>query len=1064
MFSLIGKESGFIFENKLDYTESFNPYIYRNFYNGGGVAIGDINNDGLEDIYLTGNLVENKLFLNKGNFNFIDITDKAGVTCPNVWSTGATFVDINHDGFLDLYVCKSGPPEGENRNNQLFINNGDLTFSDQSEAYNLDILGLSVHAAFFDYDNDGDLDCYILNNSFRTVGGYDLIKNKRITPDPSGRGNKLLENIDGYFTDVTENAGIFSSEIGFGLGITLSDFNNDGWTDLFISNDFFEKDYLYINQKDKTFKEVSDQYFSSLSLGSMGADSADLNNDLLTDLFVTEMLPKSFKRKKTKAIYDSWDKHDLAVSKGYHYQYPRNVLQKNSGNNNFFEIGRFSNLSASDWSWASMMLDLNNDGLKDIFISNGIYKDLLDRDYLNYMSNQERVSNLIKSEEEVIKKLIDIIPSNPVKNQVYLNRGDFLFEDVSDEYGFGAKTFSNGLSYSDLDNDGNLDIIINNVNMPAMIYRNNSTDHKSITFSLYGDEKNPFAIGSKVVLFYENGKKGMLEHFPSRGFQSSVTHKLHFGIGDVEKIDSMYIFWPDNKTSLLKNLPTNKTHVIKKEKTPTINLNSNESLLNHKNLTLKQRDIIAFTHKENEYIDFNKERLLIEMSSNEGPYISTTDLNNDGKDDIFITGAKNQSSSLFISEKNYFKKVTTPFDLNAKSEDVEAHFFDSDNDGDQDLFVASGGKSFSIYDQLLHDRLYINDGSNNFTLKQNAFNFNKPFATGSVAIADYNNDGLQDIFIGERFSNEAYGIPVSGHIYKNIGNNQFIDSEQKSIQNLGLITDAKWIDLNNDGNLDLIIVGEWMPITILINNNGVFENKTKDYNLSKTRGLWKSIETIDLNCDGQMDIIASNIGKNTFYRPGMKLFINDFDKNGTYEQIFCEKIGDKYYPLIDKDDLISQLPYLKKKLFYYKDYAELSIEEIFDKTNLDLSVKKELDILETLIFINKKNRFIKQSVPEEINYSVVYDIEVFSQNNGCSSKILFGGNQKKVKPQFGKYDASMGWMVETYAEGNSVRFKQPISLNLQGDIRKFSVINYDEEKLILVGFNDDGIKIFQFKN
>ena len=915
-FTLIEQESGFIFENKLDYTENFNPYIYRNFYNGGGVAVGDINNDGLEDIYLTGNLVDNKLFLNEGNFNFRDITDAARVACPNVWSTGATFVDINQDGFLDLYVCKSGPPEGENRKNQLFINNGDLTFTDQSENYNLDLLGLSVHAAFFDYDKDGDLDCYILNNSFRTVGGYDLIKNKRFTPDPSGRGNKLLENIDGHFTDVTEKAGIYSSEIGFGLGITLSDFNNDGWTDLFISNDFFEKDYLYINQKNKSFKEVSDQYFSSLSLGSMGADSADLDNDLLTDLFVTEMLPESFKRKKTKAVYDSWDKHHLAVSKGYHYQYPRNVLQKNSGNNYFFEIGRYSNLSASDWSWASMMLDLNNDGLKDIIISNGIFKDLLDRDYLNYMSNQERVSNLIRSEKEVIKKLIDIIPSNPVKNKVYLNRGNFIFDEETDVLGFGVKTFSNGLSYSDLDNDGNLDIIINNVNMPAMIYRNNLNDHKSISFTLIGDEKNPFAVGSKVVLNYDNGKKAMLEHFPSRGFQSSVTHKLHFGVGNAEKVDSVFIFWPDNKTSLLKNLPTDKTHVIDKAKTSTINIKIDE-LINPKNKSLNPKNLIEFTHKENKYIDFNKERLLIEMGSNEGPYIATTDLNNDGKDDIFITGAKNQSSSLFISENNTFNKVISPFDMSAKSEDIEAHFFDSDNDGDQDLFVASGGKAFSVYDQLLHDRLYINNGSNNFEKNPNAFSFKKPFATGAVAIGDFNNDGLQDIFLGERFSNEAYGIPVSGHIFKNIGNNQFIEYEQQSLKNLGLITDAKWEDLNKDGYLDLIIVGEWMPITILINNKGVFENKTEDYNLSKTRGLWKSIEILDLNCDGQMDFIASNIGKNTFYKPGMKLFVNDFDANGTYEQLFCEKVGDKYFPLIDKDELISQLPSLKKKLVYY---------------------------------------------------------------------------------------------------------------------------------------------------
>ena len=421
-FTLLGEDTGIKFENNLSFSEALNPYTYRNFYNGGGVSIGDINNDGLDDIYLTGNMVENKLYINKGDFNFEDITLNAGVSCTDVWSTGATFVDINADGFLDLYVCKSGPPGGENRKNELFINNGDLTFTERANEYNLDIFGLSVHSAFFDYDQDGDLDCYILNNSFRSVGGYDLIKGKRKIPDPKNQGNKLLENVDGKFIDVTQKAGIYNSEIGFGLGITLSDFNNDGWVDIFISNDFFEKDYLYVNNKNKTFTESSDSYFKSLSLGSMGADSADLNNDLLTDLFVTEMLPKTFNRKKTKAIYDSWDKHELAVSKGYHYQYPRNVLQRNMGGNDFFEIGRFSNLSASEWSWASLIFDMNNDGLKDIIISNGIYKDLLDRDYLNYISDQQLVSNLIKTKKEGIRKLIDLMPSEPVKNQVYFNK------------------------------------------------------------------------------------------------------------------------------------------------------------------------------------------------------------------------------------------------------------------------------------------------------------------------------------------------------------------------------------------------------------------------------------------------------------------------------------------------------------------------------------------------------------------------------------------------------------------------------------------------------------------
>ena len=492
LFTLENSLTGLIFENKLQYTEDFNPYTYRNFYNGGGVALGDINNDGLIDIYLTGNIVDNKMFLNKGNFKFEDITGKSGLACSNVWSTGATFADINGDGLLDLYVCKSGKPEGEKRHNELFINNGDLTFTEQSKKYNLDIIGLSVHSAFFDYDKDGDLDCYILNNSFRSVGGYDLIKDQRKIPDPEGQGNKLLENKNGKFVDVTQKAGIYSSEIGFGLGITLSDYNNDGWTDLFISNDFFEKDYLYINNQNGTFSEESEKYFKSLSLGSMGADSADLDNDLLTDLIVTEMLPKSLERKKTKAVYDSWDKYSLAVSKGYYHQYPRNVLQRNFGETGFLEIGRYSGVSASEWSWASMIFDMNNDGLRDVFIANGIYKDLLDRDYLSYMANTEMIKNMIRTEKEVIKKLIDIMPSKPVNNIVYKNDGKFQFKEYTKEWGFDFPSFSNGMSYADLDNDGDLDIVINNVNMPAFLYRNNNNNqkNKSISFSLEGELKN----------------------------------------------------------------------------------------------------------------------------------------------------------------------------------------------------------------------------------------------------------------------------------------------------------------------------------------------------------------------------------------------------------------------------------------------------------------------------------------------------------------------------------------------------------------------------------------------
>jgi len=1063
LFSLESDSSGVIFENKLEYTEEFNPYTYRNFYNGGGVALGDINKDGLIDIYLTGNIVENKMFLNKGNFQFEDITEVSGLACPNVWSTGATFADINGDGLLDLYVCKSGAPGGENRHNELFINNGDLTFSEESKKYNLDILGLSVHAAFFDYDKDGDLDCYILNNSIRSIGGYDLIEDQREIADPEGQGNKLLENRDGKFVDVTQSAGIYSSKIGFGLGITLSDYNNDGWTDLFISNDFFEKDYLYINNKDGTFSEESENFFQSLSLGSMGADSSDLDNDLLTDLIVTEMLPKSLKRKKTKAIYESWDKYSLANSKGYYHQFPRNVLQRNYGPTGFLEIGRYSGVSATDWSWASMIFDMDNDGLRDVFIANGIYKDLLDRDYLAYMANTERIRNMIKTEEEVIKKLIDIMPSKAIKNIAYKNNGEFNFTEFSDAWGFDLPTFSNGMSYGDLDNDGDLDIVINNVNMPALVYKNNINvdENKSISFELIGREKNKNAVGSKIIIKYGNNKQSMIENFPSRGFQSSIPNRLHFGVGNVKEIDSAIIYWPNNKVSYHANLETNKTHEIKQEESDYEYFD----IANYSNLNLKLNEIelFNFKHNENKFIDFNKERLLTQMYSNEGPALAKGDVNNDGIIDFFIGGAKGESSAMFVSKNNQYEKIIDPFSKKSAAEDVVAEFFDSDNDGDMDLYVGSGGKAFSMYNQNLNDRLYINDGKGKFVLSTDSFEFESPISTGSVAIDDYNNDGLLDLFIGERFNPDLYGIPVSGYLFENKGGNKFVKVEQKALKELGLIKSAGWTNLNNDEFPDLIVAGEWMPIKIFINENGVLKDYTKEFGLSNSNGMWNKINIIDIDKDGDMDILAGNLGTNNFFSPNMKLYINDFDKNGFYEQILCEKIGNSYFPILDKDDLINQMPSLKKQLFYYKDYSDASIDKIFNPDLLNESTVLDIKTLESAIYVNNNGKFNKISLPSEINYSPVFDIINYQPSDKNITKLIFGGNQYLVKPQFGRHDSSKGWIIDVKKDEDKLSFTNLKSLNIEGQIRKFELIYLGKEKILITGINNKDVKFYKIK-
>ena len=1058
LFVLQDKNIGISFENTLTYTESFNPYVYRNFYNGGGVAIGDINNDGLEDIYFTGNMVDNKLFLNKGNWQFEDITVKAGVACPRVWSTGATFADINGDGLLDLYVCKSGKPGGANRHNELFINNGDLTFTESAKAYGLAVEGLSVHSAFFDYDKDGDLDAYILNNSIKSIGGFDLIKDQRNIPDPQGNGNKLFRNDKGKYVDVTEEAGIFSSKIGFGLGITIGDFDNDNWPDIFISNDFFEKDYLYINNQRGGFSEQIEDSFESISMGSMGADLADLNNDLLNDLFVTEMLPQSLNRQKTKTIFESWDKRQFSKKRGYFNQYSRNTLQRNLGDNTFLEIGRQSNVAATEWSWAALLFDMNNDGLRDIYVSNGVYKDLLDRDYLNYEANDETIKNRINSNEKnVIKKLIDAMPSKAVSNQTFKNLGEFKFENKNKEWGLATPSFSNGSAYADLDNDGDLDLVVNNVNMPSFVYKNttDTLQNRSITLKLYQKGGNPFSIGTKAIITYGQREISIAENYPSRGFQSSVPSTIHFGVGQTKHIDTLKITWPDGTSSIETNLPTNKVHTITQNSS-----DENIAVFKNSNSTRIQEvtPLFNFVHKENAYIDFNNERLLSQMYSNEGPALATHDLNNDGKTDFFLGGAKNQSAKLFLSTFNSYREIDTPFITDKSSEDTDAIFFDADNDSDMDLYVCHGGKAFSPYSIALNDSFYINE-NNTFIKSDHKLPFSKPVSSSVVASADFDLDGDIDLFVGERFKTNLYGLPGSGYLLENNGNGQFSLVENNKLSDIGMITDASWTDINNDDSPDLVLLGEWMSVKIFTNTDGVLEDETEKYNLSNTSGLWTSIHLEDIDKDGDQDIIAGNIGHNNFYEPNMRMYINDFDKNGFKEQIICKQIEGKYYPIADKDELISQIPMLKKDFLYYQDYADAEITTIFDSDAIKASAIYDLQMLESTVFLYEGGKFKPVALPNEIQYAPVYSITSEDVNNDGLTDLFFGGNQYLVKPQFGRYDASNGWAIfGPFSE----ELKSVISLNIKGQIRDLKWIDYKNEKILIAIKNNEKTSFHAF--
>ena len=1049
--------TGIAFENTLTYTEEFNPYTYRNFYNGAGVALGDINNDGLLDIYFTGNIVDNKLFLNKGNWQFEDITATAGVACKDVWSTGATFVDINADGYLDLYVCKSGKPGGERRYNELFINQGDNTFVEKAKEYGLAVEGLSVHAAFLDYDKDGDLDCYILNNSIRSVGGYDLIKGQREIPDPNDNGNKFFENQNGKFIDVTAEVGMFTSAIGFGLGITVSDFNKDDWPDLFISNDFFEKDYLYINQKGEGFTEASDDYFGSLSMGSMGADAADLDNDLQPDLLVTEMLPKTIERKKTKAKYDSWDKYTLMQRNGYANQMPRNVLQRNIEGKGFFEVGRKSGVAATEWSWASLLFDMDNDGLRDIFIANGINKDLLDRDYLAYMANEEQVRMLMRQKQEVIKKLIDIMPSQAVSNVAYKNEGEFNFSDKTSDWGLDLPSFSNGNAYGDLDNDGDLDLVVNNVNMPAFIYKN-TTDtlvNRSLQLKLKASANNTKAVGAKVTLYAEK-EKMVSELYPSRGFQSTVPHRLHFGLGNVQQVDSIVITWPDGQQTQQYNLATNQLLQIEQK--------NGLAPVKEKHEVLKEfPTLFQYTHKENNFIEFNRERLLTQMNHNEGPALAVADLNKDGIDDVFIGGGKGQTAALYLSQANgAYQTVVAPFENDKESEDTHAIWVDMDQDQDLDLVVASGGRAFSVYSQDLNDRIYENKGNGVLQKVNSPWISDRKFSSKALAAADVDRDGKIDLFVGERYSTFTYGVPTDGFLMINQGERKFMQQAQSSLERIGMITDAAFTDLNNDEWPDLVLVGEWMPITILINENGTFVNKTKEYGLEKTVGLWNVLRLEDLNNDGKMDLIAGNHGTNTFLEPNMKMFINDFDKNGSLEQILCVFRNQKYYPVIDKDELITQLPSLKKKIVYYADYAEKDITQILDPVQVDAAYSVSLNQLKSQVFIRNDESFKSLDLPEEIQYSPVYAISPVNIDKNGQKSLYLGGNQYLVKPQFGRYDASKAWRFSFIIEEGKLKFQTPISLGIEGQVRGVLPININNKNIYIFAINDDEVRFYKW--
>lgn len=1023
--------TGIEFANNIHSTKDFNIFSYRNFYNGGGVAIGDINNDGLADVFFSANMGSNKLYLNKGNWNFEDITVNARIEETQDWSTGVVLVDINNDSWLDIFVCNAGYINGIPPECKLFINNHDLTFTESAAEYGLTNRGgYTTHAAFFDYDMDGDLDCFIINNSFIPVNtlNYANKRNLRAPDWPvadflKGGGDHLLRNDNGKFVDVSKEAGIYGSLISFGLGVTIGDVNGDLYPDIYVSNDFFEKDYLYINQKNGTYKDELENRMQHISHSSMGADMADINNDGFPDIFTTDMLPYDDKRIKTTTSFENYDVYRLKESSGFFHQFTQNTLQLNSGAGKFYEIAYFSGVAASDWSWGGLIFDADNDGWNDIFVCNGIYHDVTNLDFMTFFANDVIQRMVLSGKKEEVEDIINKMPSVALSNKAFRNNGNLTFSDVGKAWGLDQPSFSNGSAYGDLDNDGDLDLITNNVNGPAMVYRNNAQEshrHHYMAVSLKQPGENNFAVGSIIKVFSGNTIYTR-EVIPTRGFQSSVDYKNIIGLGTNSKPDSMWVFWPDRTYSVYYNPPTDTSYSVQK---PT-----DTKKVQFANVAVatwfKPIKSVFDRHTENEYVDFYAERNIPSLLSREGPRADTADVNNDGLVDIFVGGAEGQPGQLYIAQPNgSFTKKNVP-DINrfALFEDTGILFFDSDNDGDKDLFVGAGGNNHQQGMPELQHRLYINDGKGNFALDNRRLPVNS-MNIGVAAAIDFDKDGDQDIFVGSRSVPFNYGVSPQSYLLENDGKGSFTDvtpSKAQVLQYAGMITGAVWVDMDGDKNNELVICGEWMsPRFFTYDGTRFIERET---NLKDRHGWWKTVTFADVNSDGRQDLILGNIGENFYLRPSadepVKLWLNDFDHNGSMDKIITRTIDGKDMPVFVKGDMQDQFPVIKKQNLKNEAYAEKTIQQLFPDDAIRSAVVKQFNYPASCVAINEGNyRFSVQKLPEMVQLSSVNAICVTDIDGNGVSDLILGGNEFGFLPQFGRLDASFGHVLIGENGGN----------------------------------------------
>jgi hypothetical protein len=1050
------------FSNTLTEGLNTNVLIYEYFYNGGGVAAGDLNGDGLDDLYFTANMIADKLYLNQGNMRFTDITQAAGIATRNgPWKTGVTMADVNGDGKLDLYICYSGNLRSERRVNELYINTGNDEkgiphFKEEGKKYGLDSPSTSTQGYFFDYDRDGDLDMFLLNHNINALPVLNEANTAQMLreEDPVS-GVRLYRNDNNYFKDVTTKSGISSTALTYGLGAGLADLNNDGWTDIYISHDYNVPDYLYINNKNGTFTDKLKSVAGHTSNFSMGNDIADINNDALPDIYTLDMLPEDNHRQKLLMAPDNYGKFDLNIRVGFHYQYMRNMLQLNNGNGTFSEIGQLAGVSNTDWSWAALFADYDNDGWKDLYVTNGYLRDFTNMDFVKYMDNYIQQKGRLMRED--VLQLVHRIPASNVTNYIFRNNGDLTFSKSNTAWGFTQMSNSNGAAYADLDNDGDLDIIVNNVNAPAFIYQNEAaqrTRYHYLKIKLEGTGKNTAGLGAKIIIRVK-GKKQALEQMPSRGFQSSVSPVLHIGLGNETIIDSLQVIWLSGKQQFLQNVKADQLLVVnEKEATGKYIPEHNEKSI------FTPIEKLSFAHQQDYINDFKRQPLMVNPMSFNGPGMAKADVNGDGLEDIYIGGGAGQAGELFLQDKSgkFIRKQQPAFAADKLCDDTDAIFTDVNGDGHADLYVCSGGYHHLEPDAAtLQDRLYMNDGKGNFTKAVEALPVMRT-SKSCVRVSDVNNDGATDLFVGSR------AIP-GRYLLINDGKGKFtnaIASWSTSLQTIGMVTDAVFTDLNGDTKNDLIVVGEWVPVTVFINENGKLADRTRDYFSKSYSGWWNKIVTGDFNRDGKTDLVIGNTGLNTQCKASdaepAEMYYKDFDNNGSVDPILCSYIQGASYPYITRDELLEQIGSKRKRFPDYKSYADATLTDVFTSEELAGVKKLSANCLRTTCFLSDvQGKFHEKTLPVEVQMSPVYVIIPLDYNADGKEDLILGGNINHARLKFGKYDANYGMLLQGDGTGNFNYISQQRSgFKLTGDVRSAVTVG----NTVIFGLKQQPIQVY----